>query len=66
MFAFDFSALSNWTPTVGALVVNFGAIARVETIDAERGVLLRAMPGQGFAIGADRWFADPSKLRPVI
>lgn len=61
----DYSAVADWSPAVGEIVVNFGQIARVEEIDPERGILLRAMPGQSFAPGRDRWHADPAKCRPV-
>jgi hypothetical protein len=54
-----------WTPKVGEIVENFGQIARVLEIDAERGLLLRAMPNQGFEAGADKWHADADKCRPV-
>ena len=55
-----------WLPTVGAIVENFGSIGRVLEIDAERGVLLRGMPGQGFTRGHDKWYANPDKCRPVL
>lgn len=61
----DYGTLANWTPSVGEIVENFGNIARVLEIDPERGVLLRAMPGQGFGPGEDKWYADPAKCRPV-
>ena len=61
----DYSAVAEWTPQVGEIVSNFGSIARVLEIDPERGLLVRAMPGQGFAIGQDRWHADPARCRPV-
>jgi hypothetical protein len=54
---------------VGAVVENFGAIVRVEALDAERGVLVRVIPwfdgarSQG-GVG-QRFFADPSKCRVV-
>lgn len=54
-----------WTPAVGELVSNFGNLARVLQVDPERGLLLRAMPGQGFGPGEDKWYADPAKCRPV-
>lgn len=57
--------LPAWEPKAGDLVENFGAIARVEAVDAERGLLLRAMPGQGFRASEDRWYADPARCRPV-
>lgn len=60
----DYAALAAWTPQIGDIVENFSAIARVEAIDAERGILLRGMPGQGFGRN-DRWYADPAKCRPV-
>jgi hypothetical protein len=51
---------------VGDVVMNFGQVARVLEIDAERGFLLRALPGQGFGKGRDKWYADPAKCQPVI
>lgn len=60
-----FYALANWSPKVGDIVENFGSIGRVLEIDPERGILLRAMPGQGFGKGHDKWYADPAKLNPV-
>ena len=53
-----------WTPKVGDVVENFGNVGRVLEIDAERGVLLRWMPRQGFAAGDVCW-ANPEKVRPV-
>ena len=61
----DLALVADWTPAVGEIVENFGSLGRVEAIDPERGILLRAMPGQGFGPGADRWHADPAKCRPV-
>lgn len=55
-----------WVPSVGAIVENFGQIARVLEIDPERGLLVRAMPGQGFGPGADKWHADPNRCRPIL
>ena len=57
----DYSVLAEWTPQVGDIVENFGAIARVLSIDPERGVRLAEMgrPKQG------TWDADPAKCRPV-
>lgn len=60
----NYGTLANWTPSVGEIVENFGNVARVLAIDPERGVLLRAMPGQGFGSN-DRWYANPDRLRPV-
>ena len=57
--------VADWTPAVGEIVENFGQIGRVLAIDPDRGVLLRALPGQGFARGHDKWFANPDRLRPV-
>jgi hypothetical protein len=51
---------------VGDLVVNFGNAARVLEVCPERGLLLRAMPGQGFGKGHDKWYADPAKCQPAI
>lgn len=51
----------DWTPRVGELVENFGVVARVKALDAERGVLLSAVDFGGNV----RWFADPAKCRPV-
>ena len=57
--------VADWAPRVGDIVENFGQIARILSIDPERGILLRAMPGQGFTRGRDRWYANPDRLRPV-
>lgn len=57
--------VSDWTPREGDIVENFGQIARILSADPERGLLLRAMPGQGFARGRDRWYANPDRVRPV-
>ena len=51
------------TFAVGDLVVNFGNAARVLEVCAERGLLLRALPGQGFGKGRDKWYADPAKCQ---
>jgi len=61
-FAFP---VSDWTPQVGEIIENFGQIARILAFDPERGILVRAMPGQGFGKGRDRWYANPEKIRPV-
>lgn len=53
------------TFAAGDLVENFGNVARVLEVDPERGLLLRAMPGQGFGKGRDKWHADPARCRPV-
>ncbi len=57
--------VADWTPQVGDLIENFGQIARILEIDPERGILVRAMPGQHFARGRDRWYANPDRVRPV-
>lgn len=60
---FVFSALAEtWTPQVGDIVENFGAIARVLDIDLERGIQLREI---GSPASAGTWRADPAKCRPV-
>jgi hypothetical protein len=56
---------ASWTPQVGEIVENFGSIGRVLSVDPERGILLRGMPGQGFSRNHDKWFANPEKCRPV-
>jgi hypothetical protein len=58
----DYSVLAEWTPKVGDIVENFGAIARVLNIDPERGIQLREVshPRGG------TWRADPLKCRPVL
>lgn len=53
-----------WTFAAGNTVINFGYRATVEAVDVERGLLLRALPGQGFRPGEDRWYADPAKCEP--
>lgn len=62
----DVSAAADWAPRVGDVVENFGSLGRVLEIDPERGVLLRGMPDQGFAPGAEKWHADPARCRPVL
>lgn len=65
--ALAFPALMGETfvPAVGDLVWNFGSVGRVVApLDPLRGLLVRWMPGQGFAPG-DRCFVDPAKCRPV-
>lgn len=58
----DYAALAVWTPQVGEIVENFGAIARVLDIDPERGIQLREI---GAPASAGTWRADPAKCRPV-
>jgi hypothetical protein len=58
----DYSVLSEWTPKVGDIVENFGAIARVLDIDPERGIQLREI---GQPASAGTWRANPLKCRPV-
>lgn len=58
----DYSALAEWSPKVGDIVENFGAIARVLDIDPERGIQLREI---GSRPSAGTWRADPAKCRPV-
>lgn len=60
----NYAEAAEWAPQVGDIVENFSAIARVDAIDAERGILLRGMPNQGFGPN-DRWYANPAKCRPV-
>lgn len=50
---------------VGDVVVNFGNVAVVQEVDAVRGLLLKALPGQGFGRD-DRWHADPAKTVSVV
>jgi len=57
--------VSDWTPQVGEIIENFGQIARILSFDPERGILVRALPGQGFTRGRDRWYANPDRVRPV-
>lgn len=52
--------------SVGAVVVNFGAVARVVAVDPLRGLLLEALPGQGFGRRSNRWHADPAKCRAAV
>lgn len=60
----NYGELANWTPSAGEIVECMGNIARVVEIDPDRGVLLRALPNQGFGRN-DRWYANPDRLRPV-
>jgi hypothetical protein len=57
---------------VGDIVLNFGAVVRVEQIDAERGLLVRIIPWQRWdgarwvqqgGVG-QRYFANPAKCAP--
>lgn len=57
---------------VGDIVQNFGAIVRIESIDAERGLLVRIIPWQRWIDGrwvqqggvGQRYFANPAKCAP--
>jgi hypothetical protein len=60
-FAFP---VSDWTPQVGEIIENFGNYARILAFDPQRGILVKAIPGQGFG-RRDRWYANPEKIRPV-
>jgi len=57
---------TDWSPKVGDIVENFGSIGRVLSIDPQRGILLRGLPGQGFGRGHDKWYANPERIRPVL
>jgi hypothetical protein len=58
----DYSVLAEWSPQVGEIVENFGAIARVLDVDPERGIQLREI---GAKLSDGTWRADPAKCRPV-
>jgi hypothetical protein len=58
----DYSVLAEWTPKVGDLVENFGAIARVIDFDPERGYQLRAI---GALAAEGTWRAPAQNCRPV-
>ena len=45
---------------VGAVLVNFGHLVQVLAVDAERGLLVRGLAGQGFG-RRPNFFADPAK-----
>lgn len=49
-----------FAPKVGDVVENFGQVARVLAVDAERGLTLRQVGGRM------KWIADPAKCRPVL
>lgn len=58
---------------VGSIVSNFGAVVRVEQIDAERGLLVRIIPWQRWldtkwvqqgGVG-QRYYANPAKCAPI-
>lgn len=46
---------------IGDLVVNFGTLAMVQDIDAQRGLLLREFSVAKFGCVGGRWYADPAK-----
>jgi hypothetical protein len=58
----DYTVLADWSPKVGDIVEDFGAITRVLDIDPERGVQLREI---GAKLDAGTRRADPALCRPV-
>ena len=50
---------------VGDLVMNFGNRAHVLEVRPD-GLVLKALPGQGFGRGRDKWVADPAKCQLTV